>query len=123
MESEPTTKDLMNYISDVVKEFDEKSIQQRSGHHSDLLRQIKELDKKIDDNTRMTQENTKMMSENTRVTTDLAKHPIFKAWNDGKTIAKIIKWGGYTLIGASAVLVAVKNGGSIIKEYLRLFLK
>lgn len=97
---------LKNLIEEKFVELDEKSVQQRSSHHSDLTRQILLLDKKID--------------ENTKITTDLTKHPIFKAWNDGKTIAKLIKWGGYALIGVSTVLIAIKNGGAILKEYIKL---
>ena len=101
--------DEIKQIRELITNLDEKMIQQRSAHHSDLLRQIQSVEKKIDENTVMTKE--------------LREHPIFKAWNDGKTIVKFMKWGGIALIGISTVLVAIKNGGSIIKEYLKFAIR
>lgn len=98
--------DEISQIKNLITQLDEKMIQQRSSHHSDLLREIISIKKEI--------------AENTLITKELREHPIFKAWNDGKTIAKLIKWGGYALIGVSTVLVAIKNGGAILKEYIKL---
>lgn len=101
--------DEIKQIKDLITNLDEKMVQQRSSHHSDLLKQILSVEKKIDENTVMTKE--------------LREHPIFKAWNDGKTIVKFMKWGGIVLIGLSTFLVAIKNGGATIKEYLKFIVK
>jgi hypothetical protein len=101
--------DELSQIKNLITNLDEKMIQQRSSHHSDLLRQILAVEKKIDENTVMTKE--------------LREHPIFRAWNDGKTIVKFMKWGGIALIGLSTLIVAIKNGGSILKEYAKLIVR
>lgn len=100
---------LKEVIQEQIQFLEEKSIQQRSGHYSHLLNHIQQIEKKVD--------------ENTQITKELKSHPIFRAWNEGKTIVKFIKWGGIALIGLSTVLVAVKNGGSIIKEYIKLAIR
>lgn len=97
---------IKHTLQEQLQLLEEKSIQQRSGHHSDLLRHIQQIEKKVD--------------ENTEITKELKSHPIFKAWNDGKTIVKFIKWGGIGLIGISTLLASIKNGGTIIKEYFKL---
>lgn len=101
--------DELSQIKNLITQLDEKMIQQRSSHHSDLLKEILGVKNEI--------------AENTRITTELRQHPIFKAWNDGKTVAKFIKYGGIAIIGLSTLIVAIKNGGSIIKEYLKLATK
>lgn len=101
--------DELSQIKNLITELDEKMVQQRSSHHSDLLKEILDIKKEI--------------AENTKVTTELAKHPIFKAWNDGKTIVKFIKYGGIAIIGLSTLIVAIKNGGSILKEYIKFSIK
>lgn len=101
--------DEFSQIKSLIEDLKEQNTQQRSSHHSDLLKQIVDVKKEI--------------AENTKLTIELSKHPMFKAWNDGKTIAKFIKWGGIAIIGVSTLIVAIKNGGSIIKEYLKFALK
>lgn len=93
-------------IKTLITQLDEKMIQQRSSHHSDLLKQILDVKNEI--------------KENTQITSELRQHPIFKTWDDGKTIVKFVKWGGIALIGLSTLIVAVKNGGSILKEYIKI---
>lgn len=100
---------LTEVIQAQLELLEEKSIQQRSAHHSDLLRYMQQIENKVD--------------ENTHITKELKSHPIFRAWNDGKVIVKFIKWGGIALIGISTLLVAIKNGGSILKEYIKISLK
>ena len=81
----------------------------KSVHHSEFTGQIIQLQKEIKENTELTQK--------------VLNHPIFKAWNDGKTIVKFMKWGGIALIGLSTLVVAIKNGGSVIKEYFKFFIR
>jgi hypothetical protein len=108
--------DELSQIKKLITDLDEKMIQQRSSHHSDLLKQILELKQDVS-------AGIKKIDENTTLTTELRQHPIFKAWDDGKTIMKFMKWGGIALIGLSTLIVAIKNGGSILKEYAKLIVK
>lgn len=105
--------DEIAQIKNLITNLDEKMVQQRSSHHSDLLREIIAIKKDIETNTQVTENNSKMI-------VSLSAHPIFKAWDDGKILFKVIKWGGIALIGVSAVLVAIKNGANIVKDVLKI---
>lgn len=99
---------LEQLLEKKFKELEEIGIQQRSGHHSDLLREIQRVNKDLNDK----------IDTNTKLTEDIRNHPMFKAWETGKTMWKLGKWGGLAIIGASAVLVAIKNGGEVIRDII-----
>lgn len=95
--SKKEIQSLEQYLEKKFEMLQEENIQHRSAQHSDLL---------------------KLILENTKMTKEIREHPIFKAWEDGKTLYKFVKWGGLALVALSTVLLAIKNGGLFIRDII-----